>query len=723
MGLGVKRTERDHGRRGLAPTAIGTTTLFMASAVGLAAAAQERRDEAGPDAGSVVVTGHRPGIAALSETIQNTAQSINVVPQAVLHQQGVTTLQDALKNVPGITLNAGEGGSHGDTINLRGFPASDDFFLDGLRDTGFYTRDSFDVEQVEVYKGPASTLFGRGSTGGVVNQVSKAPTLRPIAAASLTVGGGDEVRGTVDANYVLGAASALRIDAMDQRAGVVDRDDVQNRRWGVAPAVAFGIGQATSLTLTFLHQQQDDVPDYGIPFVAGRPAPVRRANYYGLPADDRFQTHVDVGTLRFDHQLTSAVSLSETARVGSYWFNSPMTAAHYDPSKVAPVPPPTAATPLDTVLIYRDRPSSAGIVRTAMSQTDLTARFTTGVLAHTLVAGLDLDRESADLVRYANQISQIAPTPLLNPDPGEAYPGHQTTITQRPATATDTLGVSLIDTVDIGDRWSLVGAVRLDRFHAVLNEPITGKHFDHTDTIASPRLALVYKPAASASLYLSYGTSFDPSAENLSLSASNQALPPEKDRTLEAGAKGVVLGGKLSLTAAVFTTQMTNARISDPTNPSLQSLSGDLRVNGVELGAQGHLTRNIEILAGYTHLDGRSQGLAGAGQTVGGLQNTAPNAANLWAVYEWGRDLKLGLGANYLDRRPANVSGTDVIPAYVTVDGMISYRINRTLTARLNAYNLADVLYFTNAYDTAPTENHVLPGAGRTFTLTLAASF
>ena len=119
--------------------------MVKASAVGLAAAAQERRDDAGPDGGgSVVVTGHRPGIAALSETIQNTAQSINVVPQAVLHQQGVTTLQDALKNVPGITLNAGEGGSHGDTINLRGFPASDDFFLDGLRDTGFYTRDSFD---------------------------------------------------------------------------------------------------------------------------------------------------------------------------------------------------------------------------------------------------------------------------------------------------------------------------------------------------------------------------------------------------------------------------------------------------------------------------------------------------------------------------------------------------------------------------------------------------
>ena len=710
-------------RRRAGKTALGTTTLCVASAVGFSVAAQDRAG----DAQAVVITGQKPGIAALPETIQNTAQntaqSINVVPLEVIRQQGVTTLQEALKNVPGITLNAGEGGSHGDTVNLRGFPASDDFFLDGLRDTGFYTRDSFDVEQVEVYKGPASTLFGRGSTGGVINQVSKTPVLRPIQAATFTVGSANEVRGTADVNSVLGAASALRIDAMDQRSGVVDRDYVLNRRWGVAPSVAFGIGQATSLTLSYLHQAQDDIPDYGIPFVAGRPAPVRRANYYGLPADDRFQTHVDVGTLRLEHQLSDSLSISETARMGGYGYNSPMTAAHYDPAKVGAVPPPTASTPLGTVFIYRDRPSSAGIVRTAMSETDLTAKFRTGPLAHTLVLGLDVDQESAELVRFANQISQIAPTPLLNPNPFEAFPGHQTTIAQRPATQTDTLGASLVDSVDLGDAWNLVGAVRVDQFRAVLNEPITVKHFDHTDTIASPRLALVYKPTPSASLYVSYGTSFDPSAENLTLSASNQALPPEKDRTLEAGAKGVILDGRLSLTAAVFNTEMTNARITDPTNPSLQSLSGNLRVNGVELGVQGHLTRKLEILAGYTHLDGHSYGLAGAGQSVGSLQNTAPNAANVWAVYEFTHDFKLGLGANYLDRRAANVSGTDVIPSYVTVDGMVSYRLGRNLTVQMNGYNLANVLYFTNAYDTAPTENHVLPGAGRTITLSLAAKF
>ena len=706
------------GRRGGRPSAIGTTTLCMASAVGLSAAAQDRAD-----AQAVVVTGLRSGIAALPDNIQNTAQTINVVPLEVIHQQGVTTLQEALKNIPGVTLNAGEGGAHGDTVNLRGFAASDDFFLDGLRDTGFYTRDSFDVDSVEVYKGPASSLFGRGSTGGVINQVSKAPVLRDIAAATLTVGGAAMMRATADVNRIIGAASALRIDAMDQRSGVVERDYTLNRRWGVATSLAFGIGQITNLTLGYLHQEQDDVPDFGIPFVAGRPAPVRRANSYGLPADDRFQTHVDVATLRFDTRLSESLMLSETARMGAYWFNAPMTAAHYDPAKVGAVPPPTATTPLNTVFIYRDRPSSTGIVRTIMSRTDLTARFKTGALDHTLVASLDVEQEGAVLARLANQINQIAPTPLLNPNPLETFPGHQSAVTQRPTTRADTLGGALSDTVDFGEHWTLIGAVRLDRFHARLNEPITVKNFDHTDTIASPRLAVIYKPSPEASVYLSYGTSFDPSAENLTLSASNQALPPEKDRTLEAGAKGVVLSGKLSVTAAVFTTEMTNARISDPTNPSLQSLSGNLRVRGVELGVQGHLTRKLEILAGYTHLDGHSFGVVGAGQSVGSLQNTAPNAANVWGVFEFTHDLKLGLGANYLDRRPANVSGTDVIPGYVTVDGMLSYRINRNLTVQVNGYNLANALYFTNSYDTSPTENHVIPGAGRTITLTLAGKF
>ena len=709
-------------RRRAAQGVLGGGAALVASAVGFTAAAETATPPAkSTDVGAVVVTARKPGVSVLPETIQNTAQSINVVTEQVIRDQQASSLQDALKNVPGITLNSGEGGSHGDTVNLRGFPASDDFFLDGLRDTGFYTRDTFDAESVEVYKGPASTLFGRGSTGGVINQVTKTPKLGDFATGAITVGGKDEMRVVADGNYAFEPDAAFRLNLMDMDAGVVDRDFVKNRRWGVAPSVALGIGGATTLTLDYLHQEEDDIPDYGVPFAAGRPVPVPRQTYYGLPTDDRYQSRVDVGTIRLQHDFGDGVTFTENARAGNYWFNSRETAPHYDPANI--IAPPTASTNLATVNTYRDRPSVEGTVKTLMSESDLSYHLHSGLFDNTITAGVDLDREDADLVRFANQISQIAPTPILDPNPFEAFPGHQTAITQTPDTHTDTVGLSLIDNLNIGDHWNVVAAVRYDRFHATLNEPITHKGFDHTDGITDPRIAVVYKVDPKTSFYASYGTSFDPSAENLSLSASNKALPPEKDRTFEAGAKALVLNDKLSLTAAVFDTRMTNARITDPTNPSLQALAGNLKIDGFELDAQGHLTDKLEVIAGYTHLKGQSTGLAGTGVSVGAVQNMAPNAANLWLIYEATEAFKGGFGLNYLDARPADVGATAHIPAYTTIDGMLSYRINPHLSLQLNGYNLANLYYYTNSYFSSQTENHVLPGAGRTILLTVAARY
>jgi catecholate siderophore receptor len=719
---------------------LGAAGAWLAAAASAAGADRPpRSDPSGDDSTtveSVVVTGRRPGVTALTDKVQNTPQSINVLPAQVLHQQGVATLQDALKNVPGVTLNAGEGGAHGDTINLRGFPAADDFFLDGLRDTGFYTRDSFDLEAVEVYKGPASTLFGRGSTGGVVNQVSKAPVRHPIEAGALTMGTNDQVRGVADVNGVINDWAAFRLNAMGERSAVADRDDVLNRRWGLAPSLALNLSPSTSLVLSELHQAQDDIPDLGIPFVGDRPAPVRRQSYYGLPADDRFSTRVDVLTARLVHHVGDDLTLSESARYGRYGFSSRITAPHYDPAKVDPIAPPTDATPLDQILVYRDRPSVDGVVTTAMSESELTYRFRTGPLSHTLVAGVELDREDASLVRYANQISsgltvlpgQIAPTSLLHPDPNEAFPGHQTRVTQRPVTRTDTASGFLIDTADLGAHWSLVAGVRLDRFHARFDEPLTNKHFERTDMIASPRAALVFKPADGQSYYLSYGTSYDPSAESLTLAASSQGLAPERDQTFEAGGKLAVLSGRLALTGAVFKTQMTNARITDPSNPALQTLAGSLNVSGAELGAAGYLTDKLEVLAGYTYLDGVSRGLV-APATAGGayptepLLNTAHHQVNVWMTYEISRAFEIGTGVTYVGPRTADAAGRAHIPGYVTWDAMASYQLTPQLKIQVNAYNLTDAYYYTSSYYSSPAENHVVPGPGRTVSLTLAADF
>ncbi|MGN6514542.1 MAG: TonB-dependent receptor [Rhizomicrobium sp.] len=742
----------EFGPRGIA---LGLAGVGIASTTALSGAlAQTMVSDAAADGSgieTVNVTGQRSSLDLVTDKIQNTPQSINVVPLEVMQQQGVATLTDALKNVPGITMNAGEGGAHGDLVNLRGFSAGDDYFMDGLRDTGLYDRDSFDYESVEVYKGPASTLFGRGSTGGVINQVLKNPQLYPIQDFQITGGTNREARGAADVNYVLGDTSALRVNLMGQINDVAGRPFVHNERWGIAPAIAFGIGTRTAFSLKYLHQTENNVPDYGIPFAFGKPAPVPRDTFYGLPSDDHFGANVDVVTGRVDHKINEWLSVSDTARYGRYSFDSRQTAAIYGTANCftggvryagAPVCTgaasdqpvttfnplyPVAGTPLDQIFVLRDRPSSMGLTRTAMNNTNLKADFDTGLLKHTIVAGVEFDRETADLVRFVNQDGQIVPVALLDPDPFETFPGHQITVRQKPNTRTQTFSAYVTDSVDIGEHWSVIGGVRYDNFRAKFDQDFgaTKQHFRHVDEVASPRAAIVYKPTDVASIYFSYGTSYNPSAENLSLAASNKDLAPEKDRTYEVGAKTMVLDGLLGLTAAAFDTQMTNARITDPLNPSLQSLEGTERVKGFELGAQGHITDSWEIVAGYTYLDTSAVGLAGPG-VKGPIPNTARNQANIWTTYDFDSGLKLGIGLNYIGRREAGTDNGTVpggiivpkVPGYTTLDGMIAYQVNDHFSLQLNGYNLTDKYYFMNSYFTRPNENHTVPGPGRTVLLT-----
>lgn len=708
---------------------------------------------------SVVITSQRSTLDTLPKKILDTPQSINVITPELLSEQGGTTLSDALKNVPGITLNAGEGGTHGDLVNIRGFSAGDDYFMDGLRDTGLYDRDAFDYESLEVYKGPASTLFGRGSTGGVINQVMKAPLLTPLSGVTATGGTNSELRGTADINYPFAEHAAVRLNIMGQKSLTAGRPFAETRRWGIAPAIAFGIDTDTTGWLKYLHQQEDNIPDYGIPFLFDRPAPVSHEAFYGLPTDDRFKTQVDVVTGRIQHTFNTTWSASDTARYGHYYFLSRQTAAIFGDGNCfpststpgyfaaapicasqsvagqVPVTPsnpyyPTLGTPLNDIYVLRDRPSSLGTIQTAMDDLDATARLRTGPLQHALIFGLEYDSESADLTRFVNQNSIIPPVPLLAPDPYEPFPGTQTAVSQTPRTSTETRGAYLTDTISLGRQWQLTGAVRYDDFHASFNQPLgTASHFDHTDAIWSPRAALVFKPTPQSSVYFTYGTSFDPSAEDLALSASNAGLPPEKDRTFELGAKQQRLEDKLALTAALFDTEMTNARITDPLQPTLQELAGTEKVEGAEIDVQGRITRRWEVVGGYTYLNPKAVGLAGPG-IEGPIPNTAHHQGNLWTSYDLPGGLEVGTGLNYISARFAGTDNLTVpgaisvpkAPGYVTWDAMIGYRINCQLSVQLNGFNLTNRFYYMNSYFTRPEENHTVPGPGRTVLATLSFS-
>jgi catecholate siderophore receptor len=727
---------------------VGATGVCLAAVGATSAAAQVTGDDASASsahvkddkaaAGSpVVVTGVR---ALLGDKIplklQDTPQSVNVVPQHIVQDQAVTRLEDALKNVPGVTLNAGEGAARGDTINIRGFSAFNDFFLDGIRDAAVYVRDPFNLESIEVLKGPSATLFGRGSTGGAVNQVSKAPTLAPLGVLTADIGTNDEYRGTLDFDQPLSPSAAFRLNAMGESSEVADRDNVKNRHWGIAPELAFGVGEPTTVTLAYLHLSEHDVPDVGVPFVGGAPAPVNRSNDYGLSSDHAI-SDVDVGTLRVKHDFGPNLSLADTLRYANYDFNYQFDAPNFGSVAAGGEGPPTPGEPLSAVRVGRDSPSSSGVQTNLTNQLDFTARFDTGPVRHVLVAGIELARQTNDLKSYANPFNSnnnwIPETPLLDPNPNQAHP-HEP-VSKAQLTDADAEGAYVTDTMSIGRYVDLIGGVRLDRFAAAYDQTTiaTGAvlRLSHVDVVPSPRVALVFKPTPWQSFYVSYGTSFDPSAEALTLTTKTANLGPVKATTYETGSKTNLFDGGLLVTGAVFHTEVDNAQVNDPENPTLTVLEGNETVQGFELGATGHIGPNFEIIAGYTYLDGRTSGDMGTSPVVkytnALIPNLARNAVNLWGEYHFTKAWEVGLGLNYLDRRVGDIvtPGTvpAVVPSYVVWSAMTSYKLNERVKLQLNVINLFDKDYYDNVYYTSASENHVVPGAGRTVKFTVRTKF
>ena len=710
--------------------AVGTTAIFLTSAAAFqsASAADATPAGAGDDASGgepeeITVIGTRSVVnEKLGGNVEDVPQSINVITAKTLQEEAVTNLKDALKNVPGITLNAGEGAARGDTVNLRGFPAFNDFFLDGIRDAGVYTRDSFDLETLEVLKGPSAILFGRGSTGGVINQVTKAPSLSEFETAALQFGTNSQIRATGDVDMAIGPSAAVRFNGMFEHSEVTDRDNVFNHRWGVAPALALGIGEDDSMNLSYLHQEENDRPDVGIPFVNGAPAPVPRNLDFGL-LSDYFRTSVDVGTLRLEHRFSDDFSVTNTARVAVYDFENHFSGPNFGKT------PPGPTTPITSILVGRDDPASSGPQEIMSDQLDFNAHFDTLSIKHDLVTGIELSRETLDIGRYLNPFNSnnnwIPEVPLLNPNPAQSLPTLPVTSLQR--TKADGMAAYLEDTIHLTDQLSLIGGVRFDRFVASFNQyTITSNatlNFARTDNVTSPRAALVWEPTEYQHYYFSYGTSFDPSAEALSLSAKTTGLGPVKANSIEAGAKTDWLDGKLSLTGAIFRIEVDNAQTNDPENPNVVVLAGNQRVNGLELGASGHLTENWEILAGYTYLDAKTISSGTPGTAGKFLMNTARNAVNLWTEYYVDDHWEVGTGGNFLGRRYGDLQNTASIPSYFLWNAMVAYKIDEHYDVQMNVTNLLDRYYYDNSYFTSASENHIIPGAGRTFTIVAHAHF
>ncbi|MGA9767629.1 MAG: TonB-dependent siderophore receptor [Blastocatellia bacterium] len=677
----------------------------------------------GPSA-SVDVTSQIPIVSSpkYTESLRDVPQTISVIPKSVIEEQGATTLRDVLRNVPGLTIAAGEGGNPaGDNLTLRGFSARNDVFIDGVRDLSPQARDPFNLEQVEVVKGPSSTYSGRGSAGGTINLVSKSPSLDPLYGFTLNLGTDRTKRFTGDLNLPLerlglGKRTAFRLNFVAHESGVAGRDVVENQRWGVAPSLAFGVGTPTRLTLSYFKLRQDNISDYGIPWVPvtnnalvefrDKPAPVPRDTFYGLKNRDSEKLNSDLATIKFEHDFSDNLSLRNQLRYGRSTRDSIAT-------------PPRFAD-INSTVIAREMRSWLTEDEIWDNQTDLRTIFSTGKVSHSLAAGVAFTREENER-RFRTAPNML--TTLLNPNPNDVYTG---TFTVSPLVGNITgnsLATYAFDTVKFGQKFELNGGLRWDYFDAegvsVAGTPQALTDVNRIDRMLSWRAGAVYKPRTSGSIYAAYGTSLNPSLEGLSYNTANTAIEPEKTYTFEVGSKWDLFRDRLLLSIAGFRVNKTNARTPGllPDEP-VQVLQGEQRVYGVEFGATGSLTRVWKVFTAYTYLDSeivKSNTLAEIGRE---LQNTPKHSLNLWTTYQFPFKLNVGGGARFVDSRFGNNINTRSVDSYWTIDALASYPLTEHIDLRLNLYNLGDEFFFDRLGG-----GHLVPGPARSANVSLGFRF
>jgi catecholate siderophore receptor len=677
--------------------------------------AAKRKVGAGSVQGVVVTAPRKVALPLLTEPVMETPQTITLITDQMIQLAALADLRDVLRFDPSVSLHADEDSGQGTNVQIRGFSARFDIYRDGQLDLGQYYRDPFDLETVEVLTGPSAVLFGRGSTGGAVNDVSKKPTLDPHMAAALTVGDDPLARLTADIDTPLSSTTALRIDGMAHYSGTAGRDQVNTGRAGISPVIGFGLSTPTEVTIGLMHQSQWGRPDYGVPWIdigqpgdVSHPAAVPWNNYYGFK-DDFSRVTSDIATVTIKHDLAPGWTFSDQARYA--WYSRDFRAT--EPG-VTPIVAP--GTPLDDVTVSRTVRGLSSSESFLDDQADFSGRFKLWDLTHKLVIGGEVGRQTSDPT--TNSYADVPGTNLISPDETALFSG-VATVKSKVNFIADTAGAYIGDTVEYARLFEVEGVARIDRFDATFTNAVpTPVTLREDDVEPSFRAAFVYKPAPEGRIYVMWGTSFDPSAEDLSLSATTADLAPELTHTLEAGIKWD-FHRALLLSADVFRTVQDNFREPSPTDPDLDTIAGTARSEGVELLAQGRITPRWLVLAGYTYMYATI--IASPNDDLGRpLQDAPRDSLRLFSAYDLTNRLTLGGGLNFSSSRvPSSTPDPNgfwqEVPAYTTISALARYQLRRNLSIQLNIDNLLDARYYDGLDD-----NHVNVGAGRTVRLTLA---
>ena len=673
------------------------------------------------------------------QELRDVPQSVTVVTERLIDDRNLDTLKDVLRNTAGISFLAAEGGE--EDIRLRGFSlqASGDIFIDGLRDPAFYERDSFNWDRLEVLRGSASMLFGRGSTGGAVNQVSKLPRLFQANEVAVTLGSGNHVRGTADLNIVTGDNAALRINAMAHQA---DNYGAKTDKAGIAPSFRWGIGTANEFLVSLYHLDNDNGIHYGLPWLQGEMLPgLDGKSYYGMASDVALGT-ASYATFAHVWRLADRSELRTVLRRSAFTRDQRASAVRIAPGAMQPGGTAVTLDNFGEGVVLR-RSNGNGVqakvqdLDTLALQSDYDTRFVAWGMKHSVQAGLDFNTDSFVGFAAANPASGPITKPnttVGTPNDGAWIDESLRVINKNRDFESDALGLYVQDLLQVAPDWKLLAGLRWDRFEGNYRTYSTAAadlgqltaERGRTDSLPSHRFGLLYQPTPLHSYHLSYGTSFNTSGDAYQYDALGSNTPPEKSRNFELGAKLDSASGDATLRLALFHSTKYNERNrdEDTVNAINYVLSGQRHAAGLEVDVAGRITPAWEVFVSYAWIPDAEVDEASSvlGTTlIGEVEGQRPGLTPLhsgtaWSTYQLTRQLRLGGGLNFRSSMKPQQSTIEA-PGYVTADLMAEYDLGPVLF-RLNLNNVTDTYYADMLY-----RGHYIPGKPREVQFTTAVKF
>jgi catecholate siderophore receptor len=708
---------------------------------------------------TIVVTGEREaeaGYRAANSTtatktdtpLINVPQSVTVVTVRNIQDRAANSIAEAVAYVPGVQSSQGE--NNRDTLVLRGNTVTGDFFVDGVRDDVQTFRDLYNIERLEVFRGPNAMIFGRGGIGGVINRVTKVADWTPRIGGRLEAGSYDFFRGSIDIDQPLGNNVAVRLTGVWQDASGF-RDDTHFDRWGLNPTISFRAGDATLLTAGYEHFKDDRVAERGIPSqprINGigpadvvEPLETRRSTVFGDPAHSPTYTNTDALTFAVSHNFSDRISLRTRIRYADYdkFYQNIFPGAVNATALTNPAGLPAGIYAAGTI-VQINAYNNQQLRTNLFNQTDFNAEFRTGSIKHTLLLGFELGRQRTDNIRFegffptpanASGVQAIfAPVAQPNIRRGDII-WRQIAASGNNFGVAKVLGIYTQDQIELAPWLQAIFGIRYDHFNINLHDRrsaafrTTGgvtspEFFDVTDNLWSPRIGLILKPVPQASIYAAFSRTYQPRAGDqlASVNLANSVFAPERFDNYEVGVKWDVLP-TLNVSAAVYQLNRTNVIVPDPNNVGQSILAGAQRLRGVELAVVGNITPDWSVQGGYAYQDGEFTQRISATVPAGNRPANLPrHTASLWTRYDIGR-LGIGAGVIHQSSRFAATDNLVRLPAYTRVDAALFYDINAHLRAQVNVENVFDEHYFINA----DSNNNISPGSPTAFRAAITASF